>query len=463
MIKKITPLFLVFAMFFLAKLAFAANPGSITANGSGTSYAEFSNTDAGSINFSPNGTSVSITDSAITGYAWGDVVGWINMNPTNGGVINDGSGNLSGYAWGELTGYINFAPTNGGVSIDTTTGEFSGNAWSNNFGWLEFTCPGSACVKTDWAPTVAETGGGSSGGGYLAPTEDGSDEDVTFVVNEVVVDEENNQAILELIRLGQGFQEASLELLLSNGDIFPGIDFDDFETIITWDNFDTEVKKVVIDFKEEAFSGENKELNINLINLQNLDEGEKTEATIFIQGTEDEAVILEEPPVTEPDVETVKDTDREFIGPERFIGPIMQMIDDFRDLPAEEQKDIAQTAALVTGIIGMTAVFIAVGLKTGFLASLFAGGGFIKTKDGRVIDKYSRKPIPFATVRAFDAKTKRELGRAMCDENGNYKITTPKTDVYLTIGKKNPDGSYRHVHTSEIFKSDGLVKQKLEI
>lgn len=179
------PALLTVGIFALSQFALAANPGTIT-NGSGTSYAQFSEDDAGAVNFAPDGTSVSVSSSAITGYAWGDVVGWINMNPTNSGVVNDGNGNLSGYAWGEIAGWINFDPTNGGVAINTANGQFSGYAWSENVGWLRFECPGSACVVTSWRPDGTtppaeeedeeeEVGGG--GGGSL-PRDNEEDTDV---------------------------------------------------------------------------------------------------------------------------------------------------------------------------------------------------------------------------------------------------------------------------------------------
>ncbi len=111
----------------------------------------------------PAGTPVQITDSAVTGNIWGENIGWINLNPTNGGVANTTSGVLSGYAWGQNTGWINFKPTNGGVTINVI-GEFSGYAWSQNYGWIRFDCPGAeTCVKTDWRATVtSHPGGGPS-------------------------------------------------------------------------------------------------------------------------------------------------------------------------------------------------------------------------------------------------------------------------------------------------------------
>lgn len=70
-------------------------------------------------------------------------------------VLADSSANTAGYAWGGYTnpsgtgidgvGWISFNSTNEtgttanyGVSLSTTTDEFSGTAWSSNFGWLSF-------------------------------------------------------------------------------------------------------------------------------------------------------------------------------------------------------------------------------------------------------------------------------------------------------------------------------------
>lgn len=109
-----------------------------------------------------NGTPVSISDSILSGNIWGENVGWINLNPTNSGVVNNGHGILSGYAWGQNTGWINFAPSNGGVSINTSNGEFTGYAWAQNYGWIKFDCASGTnfCVKTDWRPTHIIVGGG---------------------------------------------------------------------------------------------------------------------------------------------------------------------------------------------------------------------------------------------------------------------------------------------------------------
>ncbi|MBI4837447.1 MAG: carboxypeptidase regulatory-like domain-containing protein [Candidatus Portnoybacteria bacterium] len=99
----------------------------------------------GWVNFGTSNGNVHVTDSALSGYALSETVGWIYL----GDITNDGEGNLSGYAWSENTGWIKFNPTNGGVTINSS-GEFTGSALGENIGWIIF--GGDYGVKTDWRP-----------------------------------------------------------------------------------------------------------------------------------------------------------------------------------------------------------------------------------------------------------------------------------------------------------------------
>jgi hypothetical protein len=76
------------------------------------------------------------------------------------GVNNDGSGNLSGYAWGTNVGWINFNPSDGGVTIDPSTGSFDGYAWAENVGWIHFkgTAPAYNVVITSQDAVQTPTG-----------------------------------------------------------------------------------------------------------------------------------------------------------------------------------------------------------------------------------------------------------------------------------------------------------------
>ena len=160
---------------------------------------------------------VQVTDTELTGWVWAGDHGWVSLSCQNTsscgvndyGVVNDGKGNLSGFAWGENIGWINFRTSGGsdccsasgtpgctdsvceavicpsnpsccngnwdstcaaaassepacspgcaadpfGVRIHGFTGEFSGFAWSENTGWINFgTAPVAASyqVETAW-------------------------------------------------------------------------------------------------------------------------------------------------------------------------------------------------------------------------------------------------------------------------------------------------------------------------
>ena len=103
----------------------------------GSQYAYGEN--VGWLNFEPSeGPGVHVSQWDVDGYVWAENIGWINLSPSSyGGVFNDGAGNLSGYAWGENVGWINFDPTYGGVTIDSE-GDFDGWAWGENIGWVHF-------------------------------------------------------------------------------------------------------------------------------------------------------------------------------------------------------------------------------------------------------------------------------------------------------------------------------------
>ena len=116
---------------------------------------------AGWLNFNPTHGGVTVYDDHLEGYAWAENIGWVRLGTYEGGgthtyandgsttygVNNDGSGNLSGYAWSSNAGWINFGPDDGGVSIDPATGDFSGYAWGENVGWINFNSSGPVSYK----------------------------------------------------------------------------------------------------------------------------------------------------------------------------------------------------------------------------------------------------------------------------------------------------------------------------
>lgn len=177
--------FVIFSLFLLNPLLIKASEvaGSIDSGAKLTKICKNAScSDYGNVNWKPtlNGnttgaTPISIADSGITGFAWGDEIGWINLAPTGAGVhINPATGELSGTAYSSVGGWINFSPTGSGVSlVDNGSGSsFYGYAYVSgiNGGWMKFDCADSStCIKTDWRNTTHRSStsgtGGSTGGG----------------------------------------------------------------------------------------------------------------------------------------------------------------------------------------------------------------------------------------------------------------------------------------------------------
>jgi len=133
-------------------------------------------TNVGWINFNPTHGGVTVYSDHLEGYAWAENVGWIrlgtytggsphtyaNTTKDNYGVNRDANGNLSGYAWGTNVGWINFHPTHGGVTIDPAGGSFDGYAWAENVGWIHFKGTGAIAynVVTEFRPPSPQPIGG---------------------------------------------------------------------------------------------------------------------------------------------------------------------------------------------------------------------------------------------------------------------------------------------------------------
>lgn len=175
--KKIFSVLLLTSCFFiLTSLSFATASTSVGTIISGSQYArvchDINCATYGTINFLPTykgtTTPLIITDTSITGYVWGDELGWINMAPSGAGVtVDPATGILYGTAFSQTSGWINFRPPNGGVTINEY-GEFIGYAWNGGIygGWIKFDCAAtSTCVKTDWIPSPVRTSTVTSGGG----------------------------------------------------------------------------------------------------------------------------------------------------------------------------------------------------------------------------------------------------------------------------------------------------------
>jgi hypothetical protein len=138
------------------------------------------------INFLPSGgaTPIKLENNAITGYAWGEELGWINFSPTGSGLfVNATTSEITGHAWASASGWINFHPANSGtisfgipvgVSVQVD-GSLYGWAFASGIGggWIKFDCSqNTTCVRlaeqTPQQP-VTPPNNPPSGVGYFAP------------------------------------------------------------------------------------------------------------------------------------------------------------------------------------------------------------------------------------------------------------------------------------------------------
>jgi hypothetical protein len=162
--KKSGMILIAIMLFALSAAAFGEN---IDPDNDGSQYCYGEN--IGWINLQPSqGPGITVTDSAVSGMAWGENIGWINFSHAQGGITNDGSGTLSGKAWGENIGWINLGHNQTGsrVKIDPQTGVFSGYGWGENIGWINF-----AGVKTSWrgAPATHIVTPSAGANGSISP------------------------------------------------------------------------------------------------------------------------------------------------------------------------------------------------------------------------------------------------------------------------------------------------------
>lgn len=132
---------------FLSTFAFADTLFASNINGTISPSPQYAfGENLGWINFACDNCDAHITDTALTGHAWSNAYGWINLSPDNGGVTNNCNGELGGKAWSRTLGWVDFS----GVVIDAN-GIFTGIAGVPNIGAgrINFDCD-SCDVSTDW-------------------------------------------------------------------------------------------------------------------------------------------------------------------------------------------------------------------------------------------------------------------------------------------------------------------------
>ncbi len=86
------------------------------------------------------------------------------------------------------------------------------------------------------------------------------------------------------------------------------------------------------------------------------------------------------------------------------------------------------------------------------------------SKLGSVIDKATGAPLSFAIIRVFSYELGNEVIHKVTTEKGLFYCLVPNSSYYITIEKKNPDGTYTQVFKSEkIDVTKGVLKGKFEV
>ncbi len=90
---------------------------------------------------------------------------------------------------------------------------------------------------------------------------------------------------------------------------------------------------------------------------------------------------------------------------------------------------------------------------------------FRPTPTGALIDKETKLPLSFAIVRVFSVSLGREMTHRVADIHGRYYCLVPFGDYYVTVEKKNDDGTYTKVFTSPTIHAakNGLIKESYTI
>jgi len=217
----------------------------------------------GWVNFGCENCNILVTDTAITGYAWNENYGWINMSPAGAGVVNDGLGNLSGYAWISGLGWVDFS----GVKIDGETGRFknfatgegaSFEAPGGGTGYISFDCGSTCNVVSGWRSTSfrhyleSSRGGGSNYEGTFQqePTQDSevindSEPEINSELLGLSIDNGKEATNNNIVNLSFSAGSEIVKMIISNSEDFSGAVEEDFLPTKIWRLSEGDGKKTV--------------------------------------------------------------------------------------------------------------------------------------------------------------------------------------------------------------------------
>ncbi len=80
---------------------------------------------------------------------------------------------------------------------------------------------------------------------------------------------------------------------------------------------------------------------------------------------------------------------------------------------------------------------------------------------GYIINKATGAPLSFAIIRIMRPGYSVQVAHKLTDKYGRYYCLVPKGEYYITIEKKNNDGTYSLTYTSPILNTskEGIIKE----
>jgi hypothetical protein len=126
----------------------------------------------------------------------------------------------------------------------------------------------------------------------------------------------------------------------------------------------------------------------------------------------------------------------------------------------KQSKWFARLTSIVfyVGLFVSLAAFIATPKPLNGIILALYGGIFllrrlgVKPKSWGGISNKEGYPVPFAIIRVFSLATKTEITHKVADATGRYYCLIQNGTYYVTIDKKNPDGTYTKVLETEPFQ-----------
>ncbi len=94
---------------------------------------------------------------------------------------------------------------------------------------------------------------------------------------------------------------------------------------------------------------------------------------------------------------------------------------------------------------------------------IFRRTNFKQKARGKILDQ-NDIPLSFALINVYSFETNVEIAHKAADQNGHYHILVPNGNYYVKIQKKNEDGSYSLIYTSESLKvTKGVLNKVFKI